>query len=232
MNPKHLFVDERLTGMCVYCGGPAETRDHVPSRVLLDEPYPPNLPVVEACASCNASFAKDEQYVACLVECVISGSVEPNGVRRDKINRILADNPALTARVRTGRQKDDGGNLTWNVEGDRVRHVLLKLARGHAAYELSLPQLGEPDYVCFIPFASMSVEQRASFESPSGRTPRCWPELGSRAFIRTVKNYAFSQPDEWTVVAPERYRYLVDQSGGLLVQMVLSEYLACRILWD
>lgn len=200
MPPKHLFVDERLTGMCVYCGGPPETRDHVPCRVLLDEPFPPNLPVVEACASCNASFAKDEQYVACLVECVVSGSVEPSGVRRDKISRILADNPALAARLRTGRQKDDAGNLTWNVEADRVRHILLKLARGHAAYELSLPQPDEPNYVAFIPFAAMSVEQRAAFESPPGPAPRCWPEVASRALIRAAKGPPFSQADGWAVV--------------------------------
>jgi len=39
MNPCHLFMDERLTGMCVYCGAHPETRDHVPSKVLLDKPY-------------------------------------------------------------------------------------------------------------------------------------------------------------------------------------------------
>jgi hypothetical protein len=33
-NPKHLFVDERLKGSCVYCGGPPETVDHVPSPHL------------------------------------------------------------------------------------------------------------------------------------------------------------------------------------------------------
>ena len=37
MDPRHLFIDERHTGMCVYCGTHPDTRDHVPSKVLLDE---------------------------------------------------------------------------------------------------------------------------------------------------------------------------------------------------
>jgi hypothetical protein len=40
------YADERLVASCVYCGNVTETRDHVPSRILLDEPYPENLPVV------------------------------------------------------------------------------------------------------------------------------------------------------------------------------------------
>lgn len=37
MDPRKLFVDERLLEMCAYCGGQPDTRDHVPSRVLLDD---------------------------------------------------------------------------------------------------------------------------------------------------------------------------------------------------
>jgi hypothetical protein len=43
------YADERLTAACIYCGRATQTRDHVPSRVLLNEPYPNNLPVVPAC---------------------------------------------------------------------------------------------------------------------------------------------------------------------------------------
>lgn len=73
MDPRHLFIDERHTGMCVYCGSPPDTRDHVPSKVLLDEPYPPELPVVGACEKCSSSFSLDEQYLACFLDCVIHG---------------------------------------------------------------------------------------------------------------------------------------------------------------
>jgi len=41
--------DDRNKGFCVHCGGPSETIDHVPSKVLLDEPYPENLMAAPAC---------------------------------------------------------------------------------------------------------------------------------------------------------------------------------------
>jgi len=90
MDPRHLFIDERLTGRCVYCGGQPDTRDHCPSKVLLDEPFPANLGVVEACAECNDSFSSHEQYLACLIEAVICESAEPDDVNRINIKRILA----------------------------------------------------------------------------------------------------------------------------------------------
>jgi hypothetical protein len=95
MNPQHLFVDERFTGMCVYCGRRPNTRDHVPSRVLLDEPYPAELPVVEACNECNGDFSKDKVYLACVLDCIIAGSADPEMVIRSKIKRILKDESPL-----------------------------------------------------------------------------------------------------------------------------------------
>ena len=88
MDPRHVFVDQRLTGMCVYCGGTPNTRDHVPSIVFLDEPLPRDLPVVDACEKCNNGFSIHEQYLACLLECAIHGSVEPEHVKRDKVKNL------------------------------------------------------------------------------------------------------------------------------------------------
>lgn len=81
MDPRHLFMDSRLVGMCAYCGGRPDTRDHLPSKVLLDEPYPAELPVVEACLKCNESFSLHEQYLACFIECVVCGTCEPSGLK-------------------------------------------------------------------------------------------------------------------------------------------------------
>jgi len=229
MDPRHLFSDDRLTGLCVYCGNQPSTRDHVPSRVLLDKPYPPDLPVVESCERCNASFALHEQYVACLVECALVGSCAADAVRRDKIRRILCDTPALASRLAKSRQEDDSGGVVWTAEVDRVREVALKLARGHVAYEFSEPRLDEPEHVGFVPFAAMSQDQRQAFESspPQG----LWPEIGSRAFIRAAKSWAQPQADAWRVVQDGRYRYSVTQSDEMVVRMVLSEYLACEVVW-
>lgn len=232
MDPRHLFVDQRLTEMCVYCGGTPNTRDHVPSKVFLDEPLPPDLPVVDACEDCNNSFSIHEQYVACLLECVLSGSAELNEVERYKVKKILTENPGLGVRIAEGCTKDDSGKLVWKVEEDRVKTVIMKLARGHAAFQLGLPQLGEPEGISFVPFVVMSDEQRTTFELGSTSSIPLWPEVGSRAFISAAKSGTVAYEKGWLTVQASRYRYFVDHTGvGLVIKMVLSEYLACRVVW-
>jgi hypothetical protein len=231
MDPRQLFADERLTKLCVFCGTASESRDHCPSKVFLDEPFPANLPVVDACIKCNNSFSLDEQYVACLIETVICGSARPGDVSRQNVKRILTDTPKLAAQLKDSKRLDESGNLVWEVDTNRVRRVMLKLARGHIAYEFSLPKIEEPDIVSFVPLILMSDEQRSAFESPGNSSRGLWPEIGSRAFIHAAKNLPNSPPTEWAIVQPGRYRYLVSQSDGDFVRLVLSEYLACYVSW-
>lgn len=234
MDPRqYIFSDDRLAGCCVYCGGPAETRDHVPSRILLDDPLPEDLPVVAACARCNQGFSLDEEYLACLVDCVMVGTANPSRSHRDKIRRALEQNPSLTARLDACKRMDDGGRLIWKPEENRVRNVFLKLARGHAAFELGLPLLDAPLSVRICPLLAMSHEQQAAFEGASAGELRCWPEIVSRAFLRAGEFPPYSgQQGSWVVVQPGRYRYAVDQPGGVVVQIIIGEYLACRIEWE
>ena len=233
MDPRKLFADDRLTGQCVFCGAAPDTDDHCPSRVFLEEPFPDNLAVVDSCKSCNESFSKDEQYFACLIECVICGSVELDKIRRPKIKRILTENPKLSARLLAGRKIDNAQNIIWQPEMERVKNVILKLARGHIAFELSLPHVDEPKHLTFAPICAMSDEQRTAFENPSADDGLAsYPEIGSRAFMRTVVvGQTAYQDTGWIIVQPNNYRYLVDQSNGDFVQIVIGEYLACRIGW-
>ena len=64
--------DENLTrefqNSCIYCGSEQDlTRDHVPPRNLFPEPRPNNLITVPACANCNLSFAKDDEYFRTII---------------------------------------------------------------------------------------------------------------------------------------------------------------------
>ena len=232
MDPKKLYVDERLIGRCVFCSATPDSRDHCPSKVFLDEPFPDNLAVVDACKSCNESFSKDEQYLACFLECVLCGSTDSNLIHRPKIKRILTENPKLTAQIRASQQKDDSGNLVWQPDVKRVENVLLKLARGHVAYELSLPHTEEPEQIIFVPLIRLSEEQRTAFENPIDESFNLWPEIGSRSFMRAiVGGQECYQENGWNIVQDKNYRYLVSQSEGDFVQIVISEYLACRVSW-
>ena len=51
------------------------SRDHVPSKALLNPPYPENLMGVGMCQECNSGFAKDEEYFTAFLASVISGSI-------------------------------------------------------------------------------------------------------------------------------------------------------------
>ena len=97
VDPKKLFSDERFNGYCVYCGGNDATGDHVPSKVLLDKPFPSDLPKVAACADCNLSFSSDEPYLACLIDCVIAGSVNPIKVGREKVQGRIQIHPIVVS---------------------------------------------------------------------------------------------------------------------------------------
>lgn len=234
MNPEHyLFVDERLLGTCAFCGGMPDTRDHVPSKILLDDPLPKNLPIVESCAKCNQGFSLDEEYFACFLECVLVGSSSLTQIRRVKVKRALEHNPKLAAQIQAAATLTDEGVRLWIPEAERVQNVVVKLARGHAAYELSLVQGDEPAEVIFRPFSAMSVDEREKFERAGAGEIRGWPEINSRAFLRATGAEPFADsPGPWIVVQEGQYRYSVDEGGGVRVQIVISEYLACIVVWE
>jgi hypothetical protein len=78
---------------------------------------------------------------------------------------------------------------------------------------------------------ALSHEQRAAFEEPPD-TPG-WPEIGSRAFVNLLVagDKVFDPESGWGVLQAGRYRYLVAQPGETIVRIVLSEYLACEVVW-
>lgn len=231
MDPRKLFVDEWLAGICAYCGDIPGTRDHIPSRVLLDEPFPINLAVVEACRECNESFSRDEEYVACLVECVISGTVNSEGLGREKIRRVLNGRPSLAAKLRDSRVEQAVNNPVWRADMARVRNVILKLARGHLAFELNVFHFEEPNVLKITPLVMMSREEFIAFESPSGRRMGLYPEIGSCAFISTLESPNVDWRG-WHDVQSGRYRYRVEQSSeGDFARFVIGEYLACEVIW-
>lgn len=135
MHHIRVFGDERILAFCTFCGAKTSTRDHCPSRVLLDKPYPNHLPRVPACRKCNQSFSLDEEYFACLISCVLAGSTDATKITRPKIRRILKKRPRLAVRLEKNciRVHD---RIVFRTEDDRVRRVVIKLARGHVLHEL------------------------------------------------------------------------------------------------
>jgi hypothetical protein len=230
MDPRKLFADSRLIQGCIYCGALADTRDHVPSKVLLDEPFPPDLGIVQCCVNCNNGLSSDEQYLACFIECVINGSTVPNRLQREKIRRTLFARPTIAADIEGCKFDGPEGAPWWKPDYDRIKRVILKLAQGHAAYDGSECYGNDPTELSIIPLCTMSDADRHDFETPP--VDYVWPEIGSRAFLRAcgVGNDTFFD-NGWRVIQPNRYRYLISFTGSLRVRIVLSEYLACEVVW-
>ena len=93
--------------------------------------------------------------------------------------------------------------------------------------------MDEPTSFLVTPLLALEVNARDSFERAGAGELRCWPEIGSRAFERAFIVHP-NQPynKQWIVVQDQRYRYSVDFQGGVIVRIVISEYLACEIVWD
>lgn len=235
------FADDRLLSGCTYCGQATGTRDHVPSRVFLDSPYPENLPVVAACLKCNNGFSIDEEYLACLLECVIAGSTDPEILRRQKVANSLRRNKALRARIEAAKQIHDS-QTAFAIEQERVRNVILKLARGHAAFELSQPCLGEPASIWWHPIDLLDPAQRDDFDA--AHVLELFGEIGSRGSQRTMaiqtvlrgpggeERTACLLINDWMDVQDDRYRYLaIETAEAIKIKIVIAEYLACEVIW-
>lgn len=220
--------DERVIAACVYCGAASETRDHVPSRVFLDDPLPENLPVVPSCRACNASFSLDEEYCAALIDCAAVGTAVPTTRHRARVRRILEHQSALSAAIQAARTVDAlTGCIAFAPDNDRVRAIVLKLARGHAAFELHVVDDAEPSAISIAPLPVLDDSARVAFEVPP--VGSLYPEVGSRAMVRMFEHGVPSP--SWLVVQPGRYRSLVSPGEPLLVRLVIGEYLACEVVW-
>ncbi|MFZ1218113.1 MAG: hypothetical protein WAO00_02415 [Chthoniobacterales bacterium] len=235
------FADGRLLEGCIYCGGAAETVDHVPSYSLLDPPYPENLPVVDACQACNQGFSKDEEYLVCLLEAAKAGSTDPEMIKRPSVARALRRSPALRARIEAAKRVFDD-RIEFAVETDRVQSAMLKLARGHAAFELSQPCRREPNHFWCGPLTAMSPDVRELFDAPHEQ--KMFGEIGSRGLQRLLvtemvlqsktgeKSIARFLFNDWVDVQEGYYRYLaIDDVGGIVIRIVIAEYLAWEVGW-
>ena len=221
------FGDKRQMAACVYCGFTTESRDHIPPKVFLDEPFPGNLHIVPACQKCNIGNSLDEEYVVCLLECITEGVESVENISRQKIKYIFIQKPLLASRIFKTSVKT-GTGVIFNIEMERAKRVILKLAKGHAAYELNEPQYNNPSKVTLIPLISLTPKDREYFESYPKQN--LLPEVGSRAMQRMIvsSNDAIIP---WTIVQPGRYRYLATVGHNVLVRLVINEYLACEVMW-
>lgn len=129
------YSEDHPERVCCYCGGFADTIDHVPSKVFLDKSYPDNLLVVPCCKKCNEQFSLDEKYVAVLFECVRLQTFTTKQFKREKIGKIVNHNPAILQTVKETVHPLLDGHFSIDPENARLKKVLTKLIAGHLRFE-------------------------------------------------------------------------------------------------
>lgn len=210
--------------MCCYCGEWADTVDHVPSKVLLDEPYPENLPVVPCCKKCNREFSLDEEYVGVLFECVRMQTFATEQFEREKVRKIVEHNPTILKTVKETVHPLLDGHFTIDPDNARLNKVLTKLIAGHLRFE-GLDQwfLHDGLEITFYQDVHANQDFYNRFRSPifSGLLP----EVGSRALITMVENGRVGS--WWFEVQPNMYEYCVAPDNSE-VRIIIQDYFGVR----
>ena len=229
------FSDQLGSVDCIPCHDDSHSgrynRDHIPTKALLNPPYPENLIDVGMCQECNSGFSKDEEYFAAFLASVICGSAEPDSPQFPTASRILDHNPRLRSRINAARHVEatpgKGAVVLWIPELERIERVIVKNARGHVLYELGQAIEVPPTHVNILPLERLSPQQVSEFAYAEGTGG--WPEVGSRLMLRLLETGEVGNGG-WIEVQGGVYRYAVDEIPR--VRMVLREYLSAEVVWD
>lgn len=233
MNPrKKYYGDDRLNGLCAYCGGIAETEDHVPSRCFLDKPFPQGMPVIPCCHKCNHEFSKDEEYVSCFIDCMKANTAIPNRIQSDKTRKTLMHSPKLKERI-AAQIREFGGLIVYDYEKGRFEKVIRKLAFGHLAFENDLLSWDSTYNIAMWLLPEMTTDQKSLFFQPY--TGMLLPEVCSHG----LEHIVLQQGDDgeifisapWITVQENRYKYCVSPDRNM-VKFVISDYLAVEVSID
>lgn len=228
---KNDYSDDRWKQWCVHCcrnlADVTVNKDHVPSKGLLNKPYPDNMSITYVCEPCNTSFSLDEEYMIAFISVVLSGTTEPEKQRSLRGKEILSRNEGLRRRI--AASQTSGPNAVWMPEIERIQSVVIKNARGHALYEAGEAKMEEPISAFIKPICTMSQQEIDEFVGAS--TMEVWPEVGSRWMQRVVEGDNFDNIG-FLVVQPDIYSFQIGTSNGLSIKSVIHNYLATEVVWD
>lgn len=154
----YTYWDKNRDCGCIYCGDVATTREHVPSKTFLIEPYPDNLPTIPACFSCNNGFSFDEQYCAYYLE-ILKCNIFIGYKCNEKILSTLENTTSLKQLIES-QIKNIDGKIHFNFDRDRLVRIINKLAVGHAGYDFDNVDFDGPANTWFEFSPFLTDEQR------------------------------------------------------------------------
>lgn len=232
MGHRQEVVSWQLKDICPYCGGVLrssnKTVDHIPSKVLLDKPYPPNLAAIPCCKSCNRSFSFDEEYTSVLLECVKHQTFDPNSFSREPTKKTVLHTPSLIETVRQRVKFESKDRFAIDSDDNRFKAVLLKLVKAHLRFEESLFLINNTDIrLSFSSIDKMSDLEVSRFAMPF--SSGLLPEVGSRALesvmvIQDENAQPIGYCSPWICYQKDTYSFCV-ASAGDKVKILLHDFI-------
>ena len=148
----------KLKEKCYFCGSSSESRDHIPSKNLLEKPYPNNLLTIPSCKKCNKSFSLDEEYfLNALVEISNNTTLLSKKELGGNVYKARLRSPKLKDRIQNSLIEGEDGKIYFNMESDRIKRVIEKNALGLYFHRYNkLEALSNFNCTGFYPF---SVEE-------------------------------------------------------------------------
>ena len=227
----YLYYSKKDHNICVFCGKPANSREHIPPRCFIDSPFPDDWPILPSCKKCNNSFSNDEQFVSRLLEWIYC-TKNNNGIfQRAKYKK----NPNKLDLV---AKKYKSINID-NIEIDNndkiiILNLIYKLARCHLFYDCSMQIDRSSMDISFVFGHNCPSKWKKRFDSNTVMRMDILPEIGSRLFekyciIEDYNTKEFIPIVRWITFQEGRYRYLLNPSGFLLI--VIRECLYAQIIF-
>lgn len=191
--------------ICCYCGSKAESRDHIPSKSLLEKPYPLNLLTIASCIDCNKSFSLDEEY---FLNVLVEISDNPNLLLKKQpggnVYKARERSIGLRERIKQSFYQDEHGKVYFISENDRIKKVIEKIALGlyyHKYKKLCLLQ----HFNClgFYPYNVEEIRPADIF------------------FMTYSEKF---RPKKWTIIQPNVFSYIIVRNWAKQLLMIFEIY--------
>ena len=231
-----LEKNKRHKSFCIYCGAVADTREHVPSKVFLDDPLPNDVyAIAPACVKCNTGYSLDELYVASLVNMVFC-ALNTGAPIREKIKSSFEHDRKFETTMYDSVSQTNG-NICIEYSPERMERILTKLALGHFASKLDVVyDRNKHDLVCQFRFKSeLTFDEMNAFEELP--VVNKVSEVGAD-YIQDILVLVDIVTGEQTPISPwheiqkNNYRFLayVCDDFSYLIRIVIMEILYAEII--
>lgn len=207
---------------CIFCGKPADTKEHIPAKQFFKSIPDKNLITVPSCSACNKSFQKDEDFFRQFyVSMLMDRSPQAKELMENEISRSITRAPALGHQMFSQMELVDhykagiylGQKTAYKVsdlDRERINRVVNKIVKGlfFHEFEQTLPK----DWVVKIIWISPKIEKELKLDDLA-QTLR-WNVIKEDTFAYGVNHVPNTYQSVWIIdlfKAPLFYVLVLDK---------------------